>query len=167
MVPAREQTDYNYEEGLAVGLSATDRSKNGAVQATGYPLEVSRDPNWPGLSARAGRFAADPDTMDALADDLLKEAEFVQQVPQRLAAEAVGVRFGPEQWSAASSLTSANRIVADAIRRYTEEMVKTMTEAATAVKKAAAHIRESDGQNRGNASHVESNMGGGPITEWT
>jgi hypothetical protein len=161
---------WSYDEAVpSVELDATDRGANDATGVQGYPLDLRPDPNWPGLSAASGGFAADPDAMDELAERLTAEAEAVLEVPKRLKTEAQGVRFGHPNWAAANALTYANNQVARAVDLYTQKMANSMLAAARALKVSAHRIRQADGSSGGTTSRVNSNLSGGSdvvIEEW-
>jgi hypothetical protein len=148
-----------------------DSSQNGVrqVSTADYPLDVRRDPNWPGLSQKAGQFSADPVEMERLAAQLEADAKRVLQVPDDLEKRATNVNYGPAEWTTAAALAEANVLVTGAVRAYAQEMAKTMDEAATAIKVAVAHLRDADGRSQHEAQRTDAALGGGTAepTVWT
>ena len=158
-------TDYDYSH-QRVALTG-DSGENGAATLGGYSLEVQKQPNWPGTTA-------DPNSQRLNTDRMLDVASvidgYVQALQNSGALQVEGdtaVSFGPDRWQAAVYLGEANKQVARLVSQYTNKLIQNLTDASTAIRKAAGGYHGAESANQHSAGNQQASLDGGGHTSST
>lgn len=129
-------TDYSYTNRVALTDST---SKNNATDVGGYPLDVSPDGSWPGLSADPNQQTLDTDKMLTIADALDSMVQTLQNSSVMSDVQSTAsTSYGPQNWEAAVYLQQANKEVANTVANYTTQLIKNLSGASAAIRAAAS-----------------------------
>jgi hypothetical protein len=160
--------DYDYIGNHQFHLT-DDKSRNDAQTLAGYPLNVTPDAHWPGLTADPNKQRFDVDKMLEVADWIdsqIKSIQSANYTPESLAGTAT-VSYGPADWNAANYLRQSSGEVAKTVSNYARQLVTNLQEAATAIRTAAAKYRGAEGTNTDTMNTQQTNLTGQPApTSW-
>jgi hypothetical protein len=160
--------DYNYENHRA--HFTDDRSQNSAQALEGYPLDITLDDRWPGLTANPNRQRFDADKMLEVADWIDQQVAAIQRgqfTPQALASTA-SVSYGPADWNAANYLKQASGRVATTVSDYAGQLVTNLQAASAAIRGAAGRYGRAENTNTDSMTSQQNSVTGQQApTSWT
>jgi hypothetical protein len=161
-------SDYNYENHRFE--LTDDRSRNSAQALEGYPLDITLDDSWPGVSANPNRQRFDADKMLEVADWIDQQVAAIQRgqfTPQALGTTS-SVTYGPPDWNAANYLKQASGRVATTVSDYAGQLVTNLQAASTAIRNAAGRYGRAENTNTDSMTSQQNSAAGQQApTSWT
>jgi len=144
-----------------VVLDDHDRSKNNPSALTGYELELQPDAGWPGLSA-SGQLAFDPPAIHAVVQTLGQLRTAVSQVPSSLVGPTDALSFGHGSWHEANVLQSAQQVVSETVRIYSDNLIANLDLAMQHISGSATQLATAEDEAHAGTQTPAANLGDGP-----